>query len=237
MKNLQWKIVLVLAVTIIAAYGIYPPQKRIRLGLDLKGGIHLVGEVKIDEALAGFTDRFIEDLKLELQEKQITFRNVIRQGNTTFIVEGLPAEKQENFKRIMEGHGEWEAPAFTGDRALSSLRQAVFNSKSEDAVQQAIRIIRERVNKFGVEESVVQRQGLTGGRLIIQLPGVEDTDRVKKLIEGTARLELKLVVSGPSPTQDLLLVGYKGIAPPGTEILTHANVEKDGSKKTEYLLL
>src|SRR3990172_8042044 len=98
MKNLQWKIVLVLAVTIIAAYGITPPQERIRLGLDLKGGIHLVGEVKIDEALTGFTDHFIEDLKLELQEKQITFSNIIRQGNITFLVDGVPADKQDNFK-------------------------------------------------------------------------------------------------------------------------------------------
>lgn len=237
MKNLRWKIILVLLLAVLAAYGINPPQERIRLGLDLKGGIHLVGEVKVDEALAGYTDRFIEDLKLELQEKQIAFRSIIRQGNTTFIVDGVPADKQENFKRVMEVHGEWETPTFTGDRAACSIRPAVISSKSEDAVQQAIRIVRERVNRFGVAESVVQRQGLTGSRLIIQLPGVEDTERVKELIAGTARLELKLVIGGPAPTRELLLSASKGEVPAGTEVVPHVSVEPDGSTKTEYLLL
>jgi preprotein translocase subunit SecD len=237
MKNVKWKLILVLALTAIAIYGIYPPQKKVRLGLDLKGGIHLVAEVKIDEALAGYTDRFIDSLKEEMQEKQVVFTNIIRNGNTTIVVDGLPADKQENFRKIMENHGEWDAPVITGTRALASMRQAVVNKKAEDAVQQAIRIIRERVNKFGVSESVVQRQGLTGGRVLIQLPGVEDTDRVKKLIEGTARLELKLVLGGPSPSREALLASTNGQVPPGAEVATHTAVQQDGSSRTDYLLL
>ncbi len=228
--------ILVLILTVIAVYGIYPPDKKIRLGLDLKGGIHLVGEVKIDEALAGYTDRFIDSLGGDLREKGITFTNIIRQSNTTFVIEGLPADKQENFKKAMEAHGEWDV-TITGDRAAGSMRQSVIQNKSEQAVEQAIKIVRERVNRFGVTEPVVQRQGLTGGRVIIQLPGVEDTDRVKKLIEGTARLELKLVVGGPSPTQELLLAATKGELPPGNEVVSRISVEKDGSTRTEYFLL
>jgi preprotein translocase subunit SecD len=237
MKNLQWKILLVLALAAIAIYGIYPPDKKIKLGLDLRGGIHLVAEVKIDEALAGYTDQFIESLRSELQEKKVTTTNMIRQENTSFVIEGVPAEQQAQLKTIMEGHPEWQLSSFSGGKVIGSLRPAVINSRGEEAVKLALQIIRERVDTFGVAEPVVQRQGLTGGRVIIQLPGVEDTDRVKKLIEGTARLELKLVIAGPAPSREALLTATKGAVPAGTEVLTHTGLSQDGTAFTEYLLI
>lgn len=236
MKNLQWKILLVLALAAISVYGILPLQKKIKLGLDLKGGIHLVAEVKVAEALAGYTDRFIETLKAELTSKAVPFKNVIRQSDTSFAIEGIPVDKQDSLKKIVEGFGEWDL-AISGDRALGSLRPGVIKNKSEQAVDQAVKIIRERVNTFGVTEPVVQRQGLTGSRIIIQLPGVEDTDRVKTLIEGTARLELKLVVAGPSPSREALLTPAGGIEPAGTEVLPHTGLREDGSSFTDYYLV
>lgn len=237
MKNLQWKIILVLALTALSIYGIYPPEKKIKLGLDLKGGIHLVAEVKIEEALAGYTDQFIETLRTDLQEKGVTVGNILRQENSSFAIEGIPADKEANVKKIMETHAEWDFGPISGGRAVATLRQQFINTRSEDAVKLAIQIIRERVNQFGVTEPIVQRQGLSGGRVIIQLPGVEDTDRVKNLIQGTARLELKLVTSGPTPTQAALLAGSNGVAPPGSEVLTHSGLRNDGSSFTEYLLV
>jgi preprotein translocase subunit SecD len=236
MKNLQWKILLVLALTAISIYGILPLQKKIKLGLDLKGGIHLVAEVKVDEALASYTDRFIETLKAELTKIGVPYKSVIRQSNSSFVIEGIPVDKQDNLRKAIENFGEWDL-SISGDRALGSLRQQVINTKSEQAVNQAIKIIRERVNTFGVTEPVVQRQGLSGGRIIIQLPGVEDTDRVKTLIEGTAKLELRLVVAGPSSTREALLAATGGVEPPGTEVLPHSGLRQDGSSFTEYLLV
>ena len=236
MKNLQWKVLLVLALAAISIYGILPLQKKIKLGLDLKGGIHLVAEVKVDEALAGYTDRFIGTLKSELAKKEVPFTDVIRQTNTSFLVQGVPVAKQDNLKKIVDNYGEWDL-SISGDRALGSLRQAVINSKSEQAVDQAVRIIRERVNTFGVTEPVVQRQGLSGGRIIIQLPGVEDTDRVKSLIEGTARLELKLVIAGPASTREGLLAATGGVEPAGAEVVPHSGLRQDGSSFTEYFLV
>ncbi len=228
MKNIHWKMLLVVALTAIAAYGVWPPEERIRLGLDLKGGIHLLAEVKVDEAMAGYTDRFIESLRKELQEKQVTFQNIIRRTNTTFVVSGLPAGKQENFKKIIDNRAEWDV-TFTGSEAFCSLRQAVINTKAEEVLELAIQIIRERVNRFGVTEPLVQRQGLTGSRMIIQLPGVEDTDRVKDLIKNTARLELRLVTAGPAPSQEAL-----GTVPEGTEGLAQTEVGPDGRTVTNY---
>jgi preprotein translocase subunit SecD len=222
MKNIQWKALLVVVLTAIAAYGVWPPEDRIRLGLDLKGGIHLIAEVKVEEAMAGYTDRFVETLRTELQEKQVGFQNIIRKGHTTFAVIGVPPDKQQNLKTIIDNTGEWDL-TFTGNEAVGSLRQAVINARSEEAVNLAIRIIRERVNRFGVTEPIVQRQGLTGSRIIVQLPGVEDTDRVKDLIQNTARLELRLVTAGPvSSSQALTTV------PEGSENLVHSEVGSDG---------
>jgi preprotein translocase subunit SecD len=237
MKNLQWKILLVLALAAIAAYGIYPPEKRIKLGLDLRGGIHLVAEVKIDEALAGYTDQFIETLRSEFQEKNVAVKNITRQTNTSILIDGFTREREANIKKIMEAFGEWELGSFQDGKVIASLRQGVINTKSEEAVKLALQIIRERVDTFGVSETVVQRQGLTGGRIIVQLPGVEDTDRVKKLIEGSAKLELKLVTGGPAPTREALLAASSGQVQPGTEVLPHSGVRDDGSAFTEYLLV
>jgi preprotein translocase subunit SecD len=228
MKNLQWKLLLVVALAAIAIYGVWPPEDRIRLGLDLKGGVHLLAEVKVNEAMAGYTDRFIESLRRELQEKQVAYQNILRRGNTTFVVSGVPADKQANLKTIVDNHGEWDL-TFSGSEAVGSLRQAVINSKAEEAVNLAIRIIRERVDRFGVTEPIVQRQGLTGSRIIIQLPGVEDTDRVKDLIKNTARLELRLVTAGPFSSPDALKT-----APEGSEILTHSEVGADGRTVQNY---
>ncbi len=237
MKNLQWKIILVVALAAIAAYGIYPPEKRIKLGLDLKGGIHLVGEVKLDEALAGYSDQFIDTLRTELQEKNVPVKNITRQTNTSILIDGIPRDREANLKKIMEPFGEWELGSFQDGKVIASLRQGVINSKGEEALKLALQIIRERVDTFGVSESVVQRQGLTGSRVIVQLPGVEDTDRVKRLIEGTAKLELKLVTAGPAPTREALLAAQNGQAPPGTEVLPHNGVRDDGSAFAEYLLV
>jgi preprotein translocase subunit SecD len=237
MKNLQWKILLVLALTAIAIYGITPPEKKIKLGLDLKGGIHLVAEVKLDEALAGYTDQVIESLRSEFQEKKIPVTNIIRQSNTSFVIEGVKPENEANVKQIMERYGDWELGSFSDGKIAGSLRPAVVQSKSENAVKLALQIIRERVDKFGVSEPVVQRQGFNGGRIIIQLPGVEETDRVKKLIEGTAKLELKLVTGGPSTSREALLAQTNGVPPPGQEVVTHTGINQNGSSFTEYLLV
>jgi len=236
MTNLRWKVILVLVLTALAIYGIYPPQKKIRLGLDLKGGIHLVAEVKIDEAMAGYTDRTIENLKGDLQSKNVTFTNIIRQGNTSLIISGVQAEQEENLKKIIDNYHDWDL-SITGGQAIATLRPSVVKSKSDQAVEQAVRIIRERVNQYGVTEPLVQREGLTGGRVIIQLPGVEDTERVKGLIEGTARLELKLVTAGPAADQQTLLAASGGQLPPGQEVLPHREVRQDGSTSTEYFLV
>jgi preprotein translocase subunit SecD len=237
MKNLQWKILLVLALAAIAIYGIYPPQKKIKLGLDLKGGIYLVAEVKIDEALAGYTDQFSETLRSELQEKNVPVTNITRQSNTSILIEGISADREANLRKIMEGFGDWELSSSQAGRSIATLRPAVINTKSEEAVKLALQIIRERVDQFGVSETVVQRQGLQGGRVLIQLPGVEDTDRVKKLIEGTAKLELKLVMAGPAPSREALLAATNGQVPPGADVLPHTAVQENGSTRTEYILV
>jgi preprotein translocase subunit SecD len=235
MTNLRWKIILVLVLTAIAIYGIYPPQKKIKLGLDLKGGIHMIAEVKIDEALAGYTDRIIENLKSEFTEKGVTVGSIVRQSNTSFVISGVPLDKQDQAKTILEKYAEWDVSTFSNGQASGTLRQAVISKKGEQAVDQAVRIIRERVDKFGVAEAVVQREGISGGRVLIQLPGVEDTDRVKKLIEGTAKLELKLVTAGPASAPETLM--QNGQVPAGQQMLTHTALKEDGSSRTDYLLV
>src|SRR5438105_336734 len=135
MKDLKWKLILVLVLTAIAIYGIYPPGKKIKLGLDLRGGIHLVSEVKIDEAMAGYTDHTIQNLKTDLQSKGIHVTDIIRQGNTSFVIDGVNPEQQEAARKIIDGYGEWQSVTFTGNRGATSMKPEVISRKADQAVE------------------------------------------------------------------------------------------------------
>jgi len=236
MKDNRWKIILVLILTAISIYGIYPPKDKIRLGLDLKGGIHLLAQVQIEEALAEYTDRLIDRVKEDLTKNQIPFTSIVRASHSTFVVDGVPVDKQAQLKKAVESLQEWDL-TITGTKAVASLRQAVITRRTEDAVTQSIKIMRERVNRYGVTEPIVQRQGLTGSRIIIQLPGVEDSERLMVILKGAAKLDLKLVTAGPTATPDALPGVTNGQPPEGMEIAEHTRIEENGSSKTEYLLL
>ena len=100
----------------------------------MKGGIHLVAEVKLDEALAGYSDQFIDTLRTELQEKNVGVKNITRQTNTSILIDGIPRDREANLKKIMEPFGEWELGSFQDGKVIASLRQGVINSKGEEAL-------------------------------------------------------------------------------------------------------
>jgi preprotein translocase subunit SecD len=191
-------------------------KKGIKLGLDLRGGIHLVLQVNTDDALKAERDDAIEQLRNQAREKSFTLGNFEMSSPSTFAVAVAPqtdtAKLEEAAKRFLP---DWSYTA-AGGKWVFQLKEPARRTTADNAVSQAIETIRNRVDEFGVAEPLIAREG--GDRILIQLPGVDDPKRVKDLIKNTAFLELKLVDSGPSD-RAALLAAHGGQVPPELELV------------------
>src|SRR5262245_7145717 len=97
-KNLRWKLLIIAAVTLLAVFLFSPPWKKVRLGLDLQGGVHLVLKVQTDDALRVETETTSEQLRAQLVDAKIPFTSVRVTGLTSFVVEGVPPANDQQFR-------------------------------------------------------------------------------------------------------------------------------------------
>jgi preprotein translocase subunit SecD len=213
---------LILATVVVAFFAAYPLDEKIRLGLDLRGGIHLVLQVETDDALRAETDKDTEVLIRQLGEEEVTGVTVGEASENSFLLRMLPPEGQDALRSVVRDY----LPGWTYERAGADYR---FSRKPESVqqiedltVRQAQQTIDNRINAFGVAEPVITRQGLGSNRIVVQLPGVEDPDRVKELIQNTAFLEFRLVAypqtGGAALDQTEILQNYGGTLPENVEI-------------------
>ena len=217
-KNLQWKLILSLAVVVGAILLAFPyNQKKIKLGLDLKGGIHLVIQVMTDDALKIETDQEIARFQELFKKNTIAFQTMTRERPGRFVATGYDTDKQEKIRELADDYArDWDTN-FSGDRVIFTLKQAAVVFLRDQAVTQTLETIRNRVDTFGVAEPLIQRQG--SERVIVELPGVDNPDRVKSIIKVTAVLEWKLVKAGPVPDEATLLQASGGQVPEDAEVV------------------
>jgi len=164
------------------------------LGLDLSGGVHFLMEVDMAEYVAGRIDNYREDLRTTLRQENIKYRRVVAEGKVlrlSFRDEGVREEARGYINRTYAGEfliqEEQEGEYF--DLLLSVTEQKV--KEFEDyAVKQNLMTLRNRVNELGVAEPLVQRQGRN--RIVVELPGVQDTAEAKKILGKAANLEFRL---------------------------------------------
>jgi preprotein translocase subunit SecD len=238
MKNLNWKLLTIIGVIAFAAAMIYPPfdtpgrRGRISLGLDLKGGVQLVLRVKTDEALQYTSEDAAERLRLALREKNIAGPVITVSGPTRIVVAGVPAAIDAAFRVLADEQaglaGQYTRTGGAGGYTFE-MRPNIAVTLKAQAVEQALQTVERRVNALGVTEPVVAPYGSTGDQILVQLPGVEDPDQVKRLIGTTALLELKIVEAGPTSTQEALLQASGGVVPPEMEVVTGADRTNPGS--------
>lgn len=218
-KNLKWKIIIILAAMLLCvAYIVSPEEKdaglfsRINLGLDLQGGIHLVVQVITDDALKQELDQDALAISRELKSEDIAF-DLCRRGNGHFIdVNGVDSAGESEARDFLEDiyGGNYEIRSRVTEEKTDftlTLRESVIRSDRESTVGQAMQTLRRRVDAFGVAEASLQQYGESGedvqDQIIVELPGVDDPDRVKEIIKDTAQLELRLVKKergGPFPS-------------------------------------
>ena len=207
----------------------------IRLGLDLKGGIHLVLQVQTDDALKIEADEAIAHLNEQNKEQNLRLGTVNRTGPASFtatVNADTDQDKlQDAVKKFLPG---WEYSR-QGTLWAFNLAAPARKTLSEEAVAQAVETIRNRIDQFGVSEPVIAREG--ENRIVVQLPGVDDPRRVKDIIKSTAFLELKLVVAGPNSDRAALLQPTGGQVPPDAEVVEGNSTDQDPTSPKIYYLL
>jgi len=221
-KSLGWKIGLILAVTVLAVVLFIPPREKISLGLDLKGGMHLVFAVDTDKAIQKQTDNSVQRLKNRLKELSLKFQDAVRQGINKIEINGTVYDDERAIKDTLDDEfPDWNYN-FIGDRVTLTLKELVERELADQTVSQALETISNRINEFGVAEPVLQKIG--DNQLLVELPGVSDKekDRVMGLIKSAAVLELKKVEAGPFETEEEALKNYAGKLPEDLVIVKHA---------------
>ena len=252
-KNLLQRFIIIAIVTLVGLYLVIGPHRRphlsdftlagiknnlkdnIRLGLDLKGGSHLVMRVQTDKYLQTLTDsnraaveKAARDANFPVKEA----RSNAASGNYSFALELNDASRinevvDEVRKKV--DLTEWSAST-SGNTVTWTLTNAAQRTLADQATDQAERIISSRLDAVGVAEPLVQRHGgQNSHQILVQMPGIQDPERIKELLKGEARLELVHVVSPPSPspaqsfaTQEEAIASLGGNVPSNRRVLPYA---------------
>jgi preprotein translocase subunit SecD len=251
-KNLRWKLLTVIGVAaIFFAVGVYPilvnryhlpapgwlMQKQLKLGLDLKGGVHLVMRVQTDDALRVTTATTSEQLREALRTAGVTVGTITVTAPTAFRLEGVPPDRDAEFRKIADEQTStnYNRTPGAGGSYEFTMKPNIVNDMREQTVVLELDTIDRRVNELGVAEPQISRYGQSNDQILVQLPGVTDVARAKEIMGKTALLELKIVEAGPAGSQEALLQAQGGKVPPEMEVLTGAT--GTGGTATEYYLV
>lgn len=273
-KNLLQRTIIIVVVTIIGLYLVIGPRRRphlkdftwsgikatlasnIHLGLDLQGGSHLVMRVKTEDYLRRLTEEnyiaaqnAAKDAGFEIKGGQAETSG----GNYRVVLEPADASKAEEIKEAVQKKVElgdtsvWGYSA-SGGRLTWTMTQAAQRTLADNATQQALNIIESRINALGITEPTLQTHGSQSShQILLQMPGVQDPERVKAILQGESRLELVHVVGPPSPSpattytseaEAINSLGSGGVVPPNRKVLPYqerieptANGSQDQAQK------
>jgi preprotein translocase subunit SecD len=195
------------------------------LGLDLRGGVHFLFQVDMRGALTKRLDSFAGDIRTQLRDKRIRHAGIAREGQT-IVVRFHDAETRDKARRLILDNLPDLAVAETGAgeglRLAVTIKPEAEKRIQEFAIKQNITTLRNRVNELGVAEPVIQQQG--ADQIVVQLPGVQDTARAKKILGRTATLEIRMV-DEDNMTPTALTAARSGQVPFGDEFY----IERNGS--------
>ena len=259
MKNtgLWIRTAIIIAITLAGTYLVFGPRRvptaadftwagiknnlsqNINLGLDLKGGSHLVMRVRTDEYLKALTENNAQAALTAAQDAKlpVTADSTVTNNGTYSVALNLsdPSQAQAVVDEVKKkvDFSQWGDPSISGDTITWSLPNQAQNVMKDQAVEQALKIIESRINAFGVKEPTLQRQGSkTSGQILLQMPGVDDPERVKKLIGAESHLMLMKVAEGSYdfPTKEAAIASLGGTIPPTRKVLPLT--ERDDTENT-----
>jgi preprotein translocase subunit SecD len=236
-KNLKSKTLLIIGILVVFVYGIFGlPHglsgtalkqsllNRIHLGLDLKGGMHLILQVQVDEAVGADTDSDVAAIQQDLQQNGVAGATVSKPDpkRTDYIqVSGVPAAHSDDVRSILENRysARYDISPGVNNTWTLTMKPSVESDVKQRALDQAIEVITQRTNSLGVSEPIIEPYQLGSYQILVELPGVDDLGRVKDVIQSTARLEAHAVLGGPWPDKQTALQAIGGYVPPDAELI------------------
>jgi preprotein translocase subunit SecD len=250
-KTLLWKSLFIVAVLLVFVFGIIGLPSgvsgsalksaildRVKLGLDLKGGTHLILQVMVNDAVNADSDRGIERLKESLKSKGIAYTDFTKpdpQNRPDYIViKGVPLESAADLREIVSN----QLPEYVltsgaeNSWSLAMKAQSLTELKNR-SVAQAIETIRNRIDQLGVSEPVIEEHGLGQYQILVQLPGVDDPARVKQIMQSTAMLEIRQALGGPYPSEQDALASKNGVLPPDSVLMQGRSIGARGADATQ----
>ena len=198
----QILVIFVLVFSVIYAlptfYSEVPPwltsmnAKKMNLGLDLKGGVHFLMEVDLDEVVTNKSKKLSNDIRSQLRKEKIRYKNYTHQSNTVY-VEYNDSNSYERAEDLINTsyQNTFDIEKIDTNKMKISISEDALNELRIAAIKQNTTTLRNRVNELGVAEPIVQQSGKT--RIVVELPGIKDTTRAKDIIGATATLEFKMV--------------------------------------------
>jgi preprotein translocase subunit SecD len=253
MTNLRLRIAIIVAVTLACIYGIIgiPTSKadlianwhnNIRLGLDLRGGSHLVMQVQYQDAYKVEADSVIQRLKDELTKAGIEYAGMVRSDpNTleegpsiTVTITGVPATKSSTFRTVVnDDYGSvWILNPINSTDYRMTMKPSEALKLEQSTMVQTINTIEKKINGLGLAESTVQQR--RADEILVQLPGVDDPARIKQILKTAGVLELSEVQGGPFASREEAMSSKNGVLPLGSQILPSAT--RGGAQKEYYIL-
>jgi len=231
----RWKIWLILAVLLVSLMGALPNVTSVpswwpsslsnpmSLGLDLKGGIHLVLDVDVDKAVSHSVEEDIDAARQALRKEKIRYRKLASDGMTLSITIKNTADLAAAETILSETFDSYHMASAVDNTFVLTLKESVADETRKFAVDQSIEVIRGRIDALGTTEPVIIKQGER--RILVQIPGYEDSAHAKQLIGRTAQLEFKLVdekgdldkaMTGSLPPGDIIMYGPEETRNDGT---------------------
>ncbi|MDX1389918.1 MAG: hypothetical protein R3344_12050, partial [Acidobacteriota bacterium] len=182
-RPLLGKFALIFAVIAGAVYFVYPPEDKISLGLDLQGGSYITMLADTDAALKYETDQAINRIGQVLKNEYLDYEAIVGLGPTELEVRGTDPGARAEVRDIIETQADgWQILEPGAGTWRISMPMQLKQFYETQAIETSIDIIRKRVDSFGVKEPTVRKQGMSGDRILILLPGVQDPQRAKDLI-------------------------------------------------------
>jgi len=230
-KELLWKSVLIVGILLVFLFGIFGiPQSltgqglltaikdRIHLGLDLRGGTHLILQVQVNDAVKVDSDNAVEVLKEQLNKKKIAFSEITKPDPDNnpdhVVIKGTPPSARSDLMTVVNDRlPEYQITSGANDTWNLAMKPSMLADMKNKAVTQAIETIRNRIDSLGVSEPTIQEHGLGQYQILVQLPDVDDPARVKDIMQSTAMLEIKQEMGGPYPSEQAALQDKGGIMP------------------------
>jgi len=240
----KWKIALILGICLLGLVFASPnllslqqaeelpdwlPKKQISLGLDLQGGSHLLLEVEVDAVIKEHLEAMVDTMRTELRKARIRYQGLGVSGTSTVVTikEADKAELARSLLRKLDPSMSVDS-SDNGLISLSLTEQAIRDRRTA-AIEQSIEIVRRRIDETGVREPTIQRQG--DDRILVQLPGVDDPERVKRLLGKTAKMTFRLVDERQTVDQAL-----SARVPPGSEMLPSVDEVGSDGRPRKYLV-